>query len=491
MIEASAPKVFISYSWTNDDHVKWVEDLATRLMADGVDVIFDQWDLKRGHDKYVFMEQMVTDPTVKNVIAICEARYAAKADGREGGVGTESQIISPQIYEKTKQEKFIPIVRERDAEGNPCLPTFFKSRIYIDFSDGLAFEDSYDTLLRDIHDAPAKKRPPIGRRPSHLHDNPAISVRTTSLYLRLKDNIEKQKPFAAAIYDDYLELFLESLDAFRIRVTEHNRLTFDDNVVESIDSFRPYRDEFVDCHLYMQKYAPTSTTDESLFSFFERFASFQNRAESDNGWNSADFDNYKFLARELFLYSVAGCIRLKRYKFAADLISGRYHVANTYRGHDFGYRQADVFNEHIRSLDEYRKQRLKLNWISLTGEIMNTRAPCGRIGFPEIVQTDFLLFIRRHFPGGGPHWYPRCLPYASRQDAFELFSKAWTEEGLKPLAKILGVSTHDQLVDGITSLLADNTLSEMQWNSGFSMPRLTNYKDLCRRVGRTIPNEEY
>jgi len=121
-------KVFISYSWTSEAHVTWVEALATRLQSEGVEVVLDRWDLKRGHDKYAFMEKMFTDPSVKKVLAICDSKYAAKADGREGGVGTESQIISPQVYAKTQQEKFIPIVRERDAAGDPYLPTFFSRR---------------------------------------------------------------------------------------------------------------------------------------------------------------------------------------------------------------------------------------------------------------------------------------------------------------------------------------------------------------------------
>lgn len=119
MSKESAPKVFISYSWTNQDHVDWVENLAKRLVAAGVDVVFDQWSLKKGHDKLAFMESMVTDKDVKHVLAICDAKYAAKADGREGGVGTESQIISPEVYTRVTQEKFIPLVRET-SDGHPA-----------------------------------------------------------------------------------------------------------------------------------------------------------------------------------------------------------------------------------------------------------------------------------------------------------------------------------------------------------------------------------
>ena len=39
-------------------------------MESGVDVIFDKWDLKEGHDANAFMEKMVTDPEIEKVILL-------------------------------------------------------------------------------------------------------------------------------------------------------------------------------------------------------------------------------------------------------------------------------------------------------------------------------------------------------------------------------------------------------------------------------------
>lgn len=59
------PKVFISYSWHPEENKIRVQQLARRLMSDGVDVILDVWSLKDGQDKYVFMGKMVTDSNIK------------------------------------------------------------------------------------------------------------------------------------------------------------------------------------------------------------------------------------------------------------------------------------------------------------------------------------------------------------------------------------------------------------------------------------------
>lgn len=57
------PVIFVSYSWSSPAHEDFVESLASKLMANGVMVRLDKWDLKEGQDKFAFMESMVTDPT--------------------------------------------------------------------------------------------------------------------------------------------------------------------------------------------------------------------------------------------------------------------------------------------------------------------------------------------------------------------------------------------------------------------------------------------
>lgn len=90
------PHVFISYSWTTGNFQQKVKDFATQLVHDGVDVKLDIWDLKDGQDKYVFMEQCVTDPEIDRVLIICDRGYALKADKRQtkGRAGLEMKLQS-------------------------------------------------------------------------------------------------------------------------------------------------------------------------------------------------------------------------------------------------------------------------------------------------------------------------------------------------------------------------------------------------------------
>ena len=147
MQEDKIPKIFISYSWTSTEMVL---ELAKRLVIHGIDTVLDKWDLKEGQDKYEFMEQCVNDDSIDKVLIVCDKTYMEKANSRTGGVGDETVIISSEVYGNTKQEKFIPIIAEKDDEGNAYVPTYIKSRIYIDLSDVEKYEEEYEILIRKI-----------------------------------------------------------------------------------------------------------------------------------------------------------------------------------------------------------------------------------------------------------------------------------------------------------------------------------------------------
>lgn len=72
------PKVFISYSWTSQNHQNTIREWAEKLIDDGVEVLFDQFDLKEGNDKYAYMEKMITDQSVTHVLAFCDENINKK-----------------------------------------------------------------------------------------------------------------------------------------------------------------------------------------------------------------------------------------------------------------------------------------------------------------------------------------------------------------------------------------------------------------------------
>ena len=72
----------------------------------------------------------------------------------KGGVGDETVIISPEVYGKVAQEKFIPVVMERDADGHVFLPAYLRSLMYVDLT-GANYTSEYEKLLRIIFEQPS------------------------------------------------------------------------------------------------------------------------------------------------------------------------------------------------------------------------------------------------------------------------------------------------------------------------------------------------
>lgn len=71
------------------------------------------------------MESMVNDKTISKVI-ISDRGCVEKANNRKGDVGTETQIISPEIYSSSEQTKFVVVVTEKDENGHFYVPAFYK-----------------------------------------------------------------------------------------------------------------------------------------------------------------------------------------------------------------------------------------------------------------------------------------------------------------------------------------------------------------------------
>ncbi len=157
------PTVFISYSWERDEHKEWVLHLAETLQAKGgVNVILDQWDLRMGQDKTLFMEESVAKSDF--VLVVCTPEYAEKANKRRGGVGYEAMIITGELAEDIQQTKFIPVLR-RGAWDRTSMPRWLTTRTGADLRGDPYKETEYEHLVMELHGEHLKP-PPVGPKPN-------------------------------------------------------------------------------------------------------------------------------------------------------------------------------------------------------------------------------------------------------------------------------------------------------------------------------------
>lgn len=410
------PKIFISYSWHPKSNQLFVQQLAERLNSDGVHVIVDFWDLKDGQDRFTFMEQMVIAEDVKNVLIICNKDYKNKADSRKGGVGIECTIMTPEIYNKARQTKFIPIIVERDEEGNEYLPTFVKPLIYVDLSDPNKFEDNYDQLLRDIYEKPVNKRPPIGSMPDRLNDESPQYLPTANRVHGIDNAIKNNSPLIISLIKDYISVYIESLAQFKIDWHTLHDNDFIKIVEDGINALRVVNDDFCS---FIDVIAKTPyCTSELLIDFFERLLQFyeDNDIELATGGGSTEvaYDNYRYFNHELFISVTSLLFKHERYQVLADLLHATFCVVRKGRLNVAESVNYIEFQRYNYTLDHYKNNREQRNYISLEATTLKENA--HMVKFEDMVTMDIILYyISLMYPSNNfqSHWHPLLSIYAN------------------------------------------------------------------------------
>ena len=478
-------KAFISYSWTTLDHEKWVKDLAEQLVSSGVDVMLDKWDLRDGHDSISFMERMVNDSTISKVIIICDKAYAEKANNRSAGVGTETSIISAEIYSKQSQDKFVAVLPERDLNGNPFLPTYYKSRIYIDLSASEKYVEGFDRLLRWIYNKPLDVKPALGRPPSFILDSNAPDIGTSIASKRVIDALRNDKAFAKGAFDEYLKGFSENLERFRI-ASNGNNVDFDDCVVKSIEDFTPARDEFVQVITVLAQYADLNLYVKYINKFFEGLVSYFYAPKEVSQWSELDFDNYKFIVHELYLYTVAIFIREESFSAAAKLFSATFVVMHEKQYGSESITDFSVFEKYVKSLD-IRNKRLELRRISLHADLLKTRATVSGVDFKYLMQADFVCYVRYGLNSQSDsiytsYWRPVTLAFATRQySSFEIFARSVSRSYFLNVLEMFGCADYAEFLRKYQVFSTKSSFSLRYDYQTLEIPTLIGLHELAKR----------
>lgn len=451
-----SPKLFISYSWSSPEHEQWVLQLATELRENGVDVILDKWDLREGHDAYAFMERMVNDSQIRKVVLVCDEVYARKADGRSGGVGTEAQIITPEIYAKQDQDKFVAVVAQKDENNNPYVPIYYKSRIHIDLSDPDRYATNFEQLLRWVYGKPVYIKPELGKKPAFLDESVAVNLGTSTQFRRAIDAIRNGKSYTRGAVTDYFEAMVENLERFRLSA---GTAELDDLVVESIEQFLPYRNEAVELFAALAQYQDLSDTPQLLHRFFERLIPYMHRPIHIAGpFHDGYFDNFRFVVHELFLYAISSLLKYESFDAVGHLLRTPYYAAFPDRGTSIP--SFVEIQEHLRSF-EWRNKRLGLRRLSLRADLLKQRAESFGFDFKQLMQADFVLYLRGCLDAartgeGYSYWWPESLVYVrfGSREVFEVFLRAQSKRYFDQLSRAFDVSGKQDF-DSLVRLLQE------------------------------------
>jgi hypothetical protein len=413
---------FISYSWSSATHEQWVLELATRLVEDGIDVRLDKWELQPGRDANAFMEQMVTKPEVRKVLMICDRIYKEKADGREGGVGKEAQILTAEIYEKAAVDKYAALITEKDDNGKPYVPAYYSSRQYIDFTDKVKSEEKYQELLRWMYDKPQHVKPKLGAAPSFIVDPEAANTSTTSKLKQAEHAIKTSSTAAGGAIIDFGEALVEELSS--LRATSVDGEPWDETVIKAAASMRPGIRNLGELIVTEARFGGGNFP--RIVRIFEQIGSLMYAPPGVRGLSGEDFDPYKMICYEAFTSMTAILLMEERFDLLQVALRHPYLISRRERQNGSATVSYRVFNQEVESFRR-RKNRLASNQIDLYADLLGETYRVSFPNFEQFIEADLVLFLRSQIVPDGSEtepWWPRTLIYAEGFGCSSLFARS-------------------------------------------------------------------
>ena len=448
------PKVFISYAWGSQEHDEKVIALATNLKGDGVEVVLDKWQLKEGNDTFKFMEKSVLDESITNVLILIDPIYAKKANERAGGVGTETQIISSEVYNKVVQTKFIPIVFERDDKGDICKPQYLKGLLHFDLSMPDTYDVEYQRMVRSLYGIDTYREPEVGRPPTWLDEVPQVSYksRVTSDFFRgnVSDGTKKRK-------------FEENLKDLKRQILDFEEKQ--DEVIPCYLEMKPYRDEF----LLLLK------NSEYISEGYKLIAIYLEELMREIRKNQRSFTNLKkTLVHECFIYMIAYYLKNNAYEALSYILNKTYftgasHFNEEADSYNCFYDCNDVLDNAVCKRDgkQYYCGTAAL-WIeNLNIDICNKE---------EFVSGDLFChsasYLIKNYENDWA-WFPQTYVYygGAFQGLFSTYSKQLvSKEHLETLSFMLGYNDIDEFkkaYQNVEEQFKNGSLKEYRYSNAF------------------------
>ncbi len=391
---------------------------------------------------------MVTDTSIEKVMMVCDRGYKEKADNRKGGAGIEAQILTPHLYKQKGEGKFVAVLSERDEQGEPFVPAYYASRLYIDLSDPTRHGEMFERLVRWVFNKPLHEAPAVGEPPAYLReDAERVRLATSITHTRAVEALRNNRPRALVAVSEYLDNLIAEMEKFRISLANRNNQP--EIIRSSVVEFLPYRNQFMDMIAALAIHATESDAAGVLHRFFERCLELCNRRTQGSGttWDNA---NLKFIVYEMFLVALAVEFKHNRFDMADVLINGAYYVGDVDEFHNLEMVTFEAFwspNDPFAAWWNDKDPRP----YSAVGELVNSRVGHGDISMRHICSVDLLLCLRSVINSEDlRRWVAMTTIYAGHSNkAFELFARCQSSAYFERVKHLIGIKTPDELKERV------------------------------------------
>jgi hypothetical protein len=471
-----SPKVFISYSPTSEEYKKKIREFAKMLRSHGIDATIDEWELAGGKDINVFMEKKIRDSD--KVVIACDKNYSEKANNRSGGAGIETYIISPEVYSKHDQTKYIPVIFEKDIDGIAYVPDYLKTRYYYDFTDA-NMKYSEEMLIRDIFGKPKYTKPPMGEVPLYISEYDEVDPKSymNGIYSlarisRSKINSTQKNNMIKNFTVQLSGIYSDNLITYNEYKNDPVNITY-----KKIEIFEPLIEPYIT--ILEAELINDSLIVNDLVLMFEEVIKYDKFLKpNENTLTDGMWDHINFSIYELFLYTVAVLKHHEKSTLLHELLHANFFGLNRFDNKK--YCDFLGLNKYLPSL-EVRKTALQLQRISLHADLIVERAEKTKFKSSTIVKTDLYLAYYseiKHSYDIYNFWFPRLYIYESMFKYDEIFERLISKRYMNVFLLELGMKDKSEL-KAVVQRYKEDFDNKGKSNRGYSqalssVPLLTN-----------------
>lgn len=338
------------------------------------------------------------------------------------------------------------------------------------FLTGENYAKGYESLLRNIYDQPAERKPELGNRPSWLEKD------ESSALFPLKEAEKKVATaqlgnFKVTVAQDFIDVYLDSLKVFYKKEYSNNQEYLDDFM-----EMKEYRDIFLD---YLKKLTGNiSDLGEFLADTFEKMYntlySIETFVPGASSCSYEQFDIFRLHIWELFVCTTTYLLHIEAYKDINRLLVHTYFLRTSPLGSEvrpYSYEKIRFRSHMMEDLIKPQMPKGLNNKYTLVGHYLcNEREYLPIYSGKKIAEADLFLYqvydgldieeLRESFC-----WFPTCYIYAEEYNSMwkKLISRRFCEK----IMPVFGVSTIEQLKERISKCVPNR---DARYSSGFAMP---------------------
>jgi SIR2-like domain len=257
----------------------------------------------------------------------------------------------------------------------------------------------------------------------------------------LENSLKNGGPQVSAVWKDYVTALNDELEATR---PDFSKFTdYDDAIVAQIERATATSIRFAEAAILAGRYSSEEAA-RTLYMNFGKLATYAELPEGFSGtFREADFDGFKFVSYEMLVMLTAALMRYERWEILARILNERIFISRQRESEYVSFAHFSSFGE---SLDDLRNRRLKLNLVSVTGEMLNARFTKGRLAklmeFKEVYEADYLLYLHSVVHETGESlwdtWAPRSVVYANYAPSF--LAMAESGKFFRTLSLVCGIA---------------------------------------------------